>query len=298
MVEEQISRLQRKRPGAGYPQPTLFDRNLENYLTDLDDEEDSVRGSPEEIDLAASWYESTVPNQRKLLILSFLYQEDFYLETWKRIGQYRKNDTLQRKAVPRVTFNVHSFSPGYLRPEDFLTIVGSLLDREELEGWPYDGILLDGLHNVYLQFPYLEQSEMVWPMLFEMLRTRGLTVVTTHTYFTIDPGVDALRLDTDDTESARRRAAPLLHALVQATDFRIRVSPEEPEIVQKLQSRFPGEKFDTRVDVLGAIGQPLLANAQVYWNRDLGVVMDVPIGEKARLVASPRRAVGERSHRI
>jgi hypothetical protein len=113
-----------------------------------------------------------------------------------------------------------------------------LLDEHELQGWPYDGVLLDGLHNVYLQFPYLEQSEMVWPMLFQMLRTRGLTVVITHTYWSIDPGVDAMRLDIEDVDSARRRAAPLLHALVQATDYRIRVSQEEWAVAKALHRTY------------------------------------------------------------
>src|SRR5262245_59241447 len=178
----------------------------------------------EVIDLATTWFEPVVPDRRKFLVLSFLYEEDYYRKLWRRIRAHRRDDALLEENLPRIKFDVHSFSPGYLRPEDFLVIISQLLDREELQGWPYDGVLLDGLHNVYLQFPYLEQSEMVWPMLFQMLRTRGLTVVTTHTYLTIDPGVEALRLDIEDVDSARRRAAPLLHALVQATDFRIRVS--------------------------------------------------------------------------
>src|ERR1051326_198253 len=285
-VNETISRLQTSRKaGPRHLQRTLFDTSA--VLSDpetigTNGQEASIQ---EEIDLGASWFESIMPNHRKLLILSFLYQEDFYRETWKRIGPYRKNDAFQKKTIPRVRFDVHSFSPGYLRPEDFLVIVGALLDRQELEGWPYDGILIDGLHNVYLQFPYLEKSEMVWPMLFEMLRTRGLTAVTTHTYFTIDPGLEAHRLDTDDTESARRRAAPLLHALVQATDFRIRVSPESWETAKRLEARFPGEPFDTRIDVLGAIGQPV-ANYPLYWNRELGLVTDIPDREKSHLLGS------------
>jgi len=249
------------------------------------DEEEREQDS-RKIDAGETWFESIIPNRRKILILSFLYQEDYYRKLWKRINRYRKEDAFSRDSFPRVSFDVHSFSPGYLRPEDFLTIITQMLDQHELEGWPYDGVLIDGLHNVYLQFPYLEQSEMVWPMLFQMLRTRGLTVVTTHTYFTIDPGADAQRLDADDVDSARRRAAPLLHALVQATDFRVRVTPEKHETAQRMSKVFVGFNFDTRVDVLGAIGQPI-KTTPMYWDRNHGVVIGVSESEMERVQQVP-----------
>ena len=280
-------RATRSARGKATDQTTLFAEHV-----DADSSDDDTAGIVEDIDVGANWYDSVIPNRRKLLILSFLYPEDFYIETWKRIRPYRRHDALHTR-FPRVTFEVYSFSPGFLRPEDFLMIVGNLLDRQELEGWPFDGVLIDGLHNVYLQFPYLEQNEMVWPMLFQMLRTRGLTVVTTHTYFTIDPGLEAPRLDTDDTESARRRAAPLLHALVQATDFRVRVGPEKWERAQRLEARFPDNKFDTRIDVLGAIGQPV-GRFPLYWDSDLGLVTDLPPTEKQRLFNEAKKAFIER----
>jgi len=68
--------------------------------------------------------------------------------------------------------------------------------------------------------------------------------------------------------------------LVQATDFRLRVSPEEPELARRLEVRFQ-ERLDTRVDVLAALGQPI-SNSHLYWNRDLGLIMDIPNSEKIR----------------
>ena len=266
-------------------QTSLFEERTERGLFDPVDGQEVVR--EEDADLATAWFEPVIPGQRKFLVLSFLYEESYYRKLWRKIGPQRRHDALIRDNLPRITFDVHSFSPGYLRPEDFLVIISQKLDEQELQGWPYDGVLLDGLHNVYLQFPYLEQSEMVWPMLFQMLRTRGLTVVTTHTYFTIDPGVEAYRLDLEDVESARRRAAPLLHALVQATDFRIRVSPENWTEAQALHRAFPQQSFDTRVDVLGAIGQPL-ASEPLYWDRDRGVVYGLAPADRARALKLKR----------
>jgi hypothetical protein len=253
-------------------QRSLFSARAEENkaLVPEDEDEQAMSATGEELDVTATWFPSTLPRRRKILILSFLYQEDFYRKTWAAVGKFRREDALQKDRMPRFTFDVHPFTPGYLRPEDFLRIISRLLDREELEGWPYDGVFIDGLHNVYLQFPYLEQNEMVWPMLFEMLRTRGLTVVTTHTYFSVDPGVDA-RILNADIDSSRRKVAPLLHALVQATDFSLRVSPERHDRAVQLKKQHRGQRFDTRIDVLGALGQSIQPS-QLYWDRDRGVI--------------------------
>ena len=93
------------------------------------------------------------------------------------------------------------------------------------------------------------------------------------------------------TESARRRAGPLLHALVQATDFRLRVSPEEPELARKLEARFQ-QRLDIRVDILAALNQPI-SNTHLYWNRDLGLIMDIPNSEKPRFFSKDPKS-GER----
>jgi KaiC/GvpD/RAD55 family RecA-like ATPase len=264
------------------PQGSLFeDATISRFKADDESELDL------DMDLKSTWFEPTLVNRRKFLVLSFLYEADYYRELWARISPYRRTDALFRENSPRVSFDVHSFSPGYLRPEDFLTIVSQMLDKHELEGWPYDGVLIDGLHNVYLQFPLLEQSEMVWPMLFQLLRTRGLTVVTTHTYFSIDPGLNAVRLDVDDVDSARRRAGPLLHALVQATDFRVRIAPENARDADRLHATYPSYDFGTRIDVLGAIGQPVSSDP-LYWDRDRGVVFGLSRSDRGRAISTKR----------
>ena len=265
------------------PQASLFDDATSPLRPRIDDDAEIER----DVDLKSTWFEPTLINRRKFLVLSFLYEADYYHEMWSRISPYRRADALFRESSPRISFDVHSFSPGYLRPEDFLTIVSQMLDKHELEGWPYDGVLIDGLHNVYLQFPLLEQSEMVWPMLFQLLRTRGLTVVTTHTYFSIDPGLNAVRLDVDDVDSARRRAGPLLHALVQATDFRVRIAPEINRDAERLQAMYPSHDFSTRIDVLGAIGQPI-SNEPLYWDRDKGVVFGLSKSDRGRALHGKR----------
>ena len=70
-----------------------------------------------------------------------------------------------------------------------------------------------------------------------------------------------------DMDSARRRIAPLLHALVQATDFSIRITPESIATAEKLRGKLGGGRFDLRIDVLGELGQQVGSPSKVYWNR-------------------------------
>ena len=69
--------------------------------------------------------------------------------------------------------------------------------------------------------PVLESSEIVWPAVYELLRTRGLAVVTTHTHFDISEYGSIMQ----DLQASRRRVAPLLHALVQSSDYVVKLHP-------------------------------------------------------------------------
>jgi len=161
--------------------------------------------------------------------------------------------------------DVESFSTGYLRPEDFLRIVSEAIEGAELSGFPYYGVLVDGLHNVYLQFPRLERSEMVWPLLYEYLRARGVTVVTTHTSFAIDQN-KAYALQ--DLEASRRRIGPLLHALVQGADFSLRV--EAPALFEMRGQKRKRLRL-SRIISSAALGQAIL-DSRHYWDRESGTI--------------------------
>jgi hypothetical protein len=117
-----------------------------------------------------------------------------------------------------------SLYPGDLTPEDFLAKVENMLRAAELRGLPYTGVLIDGVHNVFVQFPILQDNNTFWPQLYNLLRKRGIPVVTTHTeldlMFTSPTGHPA-RLD---FEHARRRMAPLLSVLISSTDYSFELS--------------------------------------------------------------------------
>jgi hypothetical protein len=148
------------------------------------------------------------------------------------------------------------FLPGFLNPKDLAGKIESTLECGDLEGFPYDGVLLDGLHNVFLQFPRLAKNSMVWPILYGLLRTRDLTVVSTHTTFSITSSVGAAK----DTEFVFDEARPLLHALVQAADYYFELEP--PTVAALKES-----KEDFQINVVASI-TPVIAPEPRYWNRE------------------------------
>jgi hypothetical protein len=166
------------------------------------------------------WFQDVDPSERRILILSFLYQDAFYDDLKKKQKNWSR-DSLSNLGLINLQTEVRHFAPGFLRPEELIGQIVDRLDAAELEGVPFHGVLLDGVHNVFLQFPHLEGSEILWPALFELLRTRGVSLVTTHTYFDVsEDGADM-----QDLQTSRRRVAPLLHALVQSSDYVIKVHP-------------------------------------------------------------------------
>lgn len=156
---------------------------------------------------------------RRVLVISFLYQEAYYHGLARNLRR--------RKAVPasapEMMLNVEFFYPGHLRPEDFLRRVISTIDASYLEGLPYDAVIVDGLHNVFMQFPRLQESSVLWPIFYEMLRRYTVTVITTHTHIDMPASTYSEHMALDLTV-ARERAAPVLQALVNAADFYFDVS--------------------------------------------------------------------------
>lgn len=172
---------------------------------------------------------------RRILVISFLFDDDYYDNLVRRIveGWQPKRSSEQEVMVradartqlppPRILLDTLRFYPGHLRPEEFLRDISGKLRGAELEGLPFDAVLIDGLHNVPLQFPHLQGSSIFWPILFEILRKQDVSVVTTFTHFDLGEGVTARGLAAD-LEAANRRIAPLLHALVGSADNIIDVS--------------------------------------------------------------------------
>jgi hypothetical protein len=82
--------------------------------------------------------------------------------------------------------------------------------------------MLDGLHNVFLQFKNLQENDMVWPLLYSILARYNVTVVSTFTNFRTSNQSDSGNiLAMDDQKLMQKGQAPLLHSMVKASDFYI-----------------------------------------------------------------------------
>ncbi|MBL4898570.1 MAG: hypothetical protein JKX76_02860 [Colwellia sp.] len=195
--------------------PPIEKQNIKSYLTE---------------DYARSQY------RRKILVVSFLYPQEFYEKQIRKINVL--NSIYKGLESPIVTY-IQLF-PGFLSPEDFIGKVSRYLDMAIMDGEPYTGILLDGLHNVFLQFRKLQERDMVWPMLYNMLSRYKLSIVTTFTNFSITEDTGNLNSSDsyveqrpvkyhDDQLLIQKGQIPFLHALVQATDFYLMLNPSVQE---------------------------------------------------------------------
>ncbi|HEX8901584.1 hypothetical protein [Vitreimonas sp.] len=175
-----------------------------------------------------------MPFRSRVLVVSFLYQEPYFVELVSRISNMRGAPASKGQFLPDDTLqDVLALYPGALTPAELFFKIERAIARASLEGIPYTGILIDGIHNVFLQFPEVEKYSPFWPQLYALLRRRPLTVVTTHTEFELrkvpvseplaerrDPASFAFNF-----EHAARRAAPLMNVLVSSSDFVFEMNP-------------------------------------------------------------------------
>ncbi|MBL7701091.1 MAG: AAA family ATPase [Ferruginibacter sp.] len=164
--------------------------------------------------------------KNKVLIVSFLYPEEYYDALVTKIKRQLHGIFTGYQDSLSICF-VKAFYAGYLTPEDFVYKIVRLLDEANLEGEPYSGILLDGLHNVFLQFKNLQESHMIWPLLYSILARYNLTVVTTFTNFSLSERHITDRFSDsrnssqspDDFMLMQQGQKPFLHGLVKAADY-------------------------------------------------------------------------------
>jgi KaiC/GvpD/RAD55 family RecA-like ATPase len=164
--------------------------------------------------------------RKKILVISFLYPADYYEGLHERlIKQFSNNFTNYNERNSKVI--VKAFYPGYLTQEDFFYKIVRLLDGALLEGEPFTGVLLDGLHNIFLQFKSLQDAHMVWPLLYSLLTRYQLTVVSTFTNFSLnerhtnqkEKEGGANFQTPGDFMLMQEGQKPFLHGLVKAADY-------------------------------------------------------------------------------
>jgi len=199
----------------------------------------------------------------KILVLSFLYPREYYLNLVDRtiFPSLRKS----YKGIRRAQVDVESFSAGFLSPEDFAEQVVRAFDRAILEGDPYTGIVIDGLHNVFLQFKALQDEDMVWPLLYDIFSRYRITVVSTFTNFSLndklvdfDPSTRNLAVSQSlpDHMLMQKGQTPFLHTLVKAADYFFLLE-------EKIMANYDHRYF---LSVKSAINQKIPTNI-LEWDR-------------------------------
>jgi hypothetical protein len=217
---------------------------------------------------------SGVAYRRRVLIISFLYPQKYYHELVYEKGielQSKINEAYHNLQQPILDYLI--FYPGYISPEDFINKITRKIDQAILEGQPFTGVLIDGLHNVFLQFIRLQDNDMVWPLLYNILARYDLTVVSTFTNFSMND-----RLLDDDPNSKnkiinqalpdhmllQKGMAPFLHALVKASDFYF--------FLEQLVLKSGERKY--LMSIKGAIGQDVPTEL-LEWDRQKNVFINV-----------------------
>jgi len=111
---------------------------------------------------------------------------------------------------------------------------------------------------VFLSFPVLQDNEMVWPLLYQFLSIKKLTIVTTFTTFVLDLN-EKLDGSPEEREMHRKRQAILLHALVQAADFYITISRSKENI---------RHGPDCELQIRSNIGSQKIPYSMLLWDKD------------------------------
>ena len=212
-----------------------------------------------------------LPKPEKVLVVSFLYPDEYYRHILTRLKVVRRREypDLPDNCDPRI--EVMHLYPGHLKPDTLYSKIEWALRASLLSGDPFTTIIIDGIHNVFLQFPEIEKQTLFWPQLFSLLRARSLTTIITHTILSVRmTGRGSLGGCGARSETYRNvddsRSDPLKHALVLKTDFRIVVDPHELSGAQPEISA----PHSFRVETHSAIGQPIPDPRKnpLYWSRE------------------------------
>lgn len=203
---------------------------------------------------------------QKILIISFLYPDTYYKRIMGQLIDLREAEYGLPTHELKPKLHVMHLYPGDYKPRDLFNKIEWELEAAELYGEPYNCAIIDGIHNVFIQFPEIVKQGLFWPQLYTSLRARSLTIITTHTTLTAPYGPDGKEYKIDDD-----RSEPLRHALVQKTDFQIEVDPiTRSQVLSKSQSKTETGKFEPNnftLKVLSSINQPI-PEGNVFWSRE------------------------------
>ncbi|NOS89331.1 MAG: hypothetical protein HOP34_12500 [Methylococcaceae bacterium] len=214
-------------------------------------------------------FKKTVRDE-KVLVVSFLYPKEYYEQIASDLVVLHRAEypQLEKKHPLKTNLEVIHFYPGHLKPNDLYNRIEWALDEAELMGDPYTCVIIDGIHNVFLQFPEIERYRLIWPQIYNSLRSRLIMTITTHTTLfmpqSVFSGESATRVDDS-------RSEPLRHALVQKSDFVFEI--DRIPIWHPNYQNKPDYWGYFVVKTLSAINQPI-PNGHVLWSREQMVFVE------------------------
>lgn len=205
-------------------------------------------------------------SRKRLLVLSFLAPDQYYREHADSFNRRLKASS-GWDGASSVSVDTLFFTPGMVTPEEVYAQVSDRLLNFEIKQSGYSGFIIDGLHNVFVQFPLLEQHPELWSALLNLVRRVGVKTVLTFTDFEV---WGASTLSTVDYENVRSK--PLLIALSQSIDFGFSMLPANQqgvaEVMKPQRELFPSFSDPGRfyVSAFVANGQAVPAGF-LTWDR-------------------------------
>lgn len=212
-----------------------------------------------------------VAGREKILVVSFLYPREYYEGILRKLLRLRRLEYGISVRDDRPDLNVVHLYPGHYQPDHLFNRIEWELDAAELHGQPYSTVIIDGIHNVFLQFPEIEGYSLFFPQLYAALRSRAVTILTTHTTFVLQGAVGSAEYRLDD-----RRSEPLRHALVQKTDFRFEIDPiTQGHVAARAVVGSVREHLSNTFSIrtVSAINQPI-PDRDIFWSRESLVLFE------------------------
>jgi hypothetical protein len=166
--------------------------------------------------------------------VSFLYPEPYYrrliLNAQRKFGisglsesQDPDEDSDEEELV-----TIWTLYPGFIDAETFIARVRRYLDQADLEGRPYGAVVLDGIHNLLLEFPLLQADELLWPCVFRLLRSKGIRAVSTFTFFDAEAAHREIETSTRG-QSVAEHTELFFHLLVSGCDYSCVLNRDEDD---------------------------------------------------------------------
>ncbi len=195
----------------------------------------------------------------RVLVFSFLYPQDYYSRIIEEILRQRRLKTGSKEIDSRAT--VEALYPGYLDPETLIDRLRRRLATARQQGRPYTAVVMDGVHNMLLQFPLLSSENLLWPTIFRILRAEGVTAISTFTFFQISasekiPGTSIAAVESAMVPSDLERM--FHHLLVSNCDYSF--------LVTRLTEGPPKRRLHVaRTATIDGMGKERM---QFYWDSD------------------------------